>query len=126
VRKGLVVAGSVLFGSVYLTTLLAAPLGNVGEASCAGGVCSAVSRPAKLLILPVAGPFTLLGATDETGAVFLVLDGVLQAGGVAMLAAGLAVPKTMLVQSDAHNVTWMPAPMTFGARSAGLGVIGAF
>jgi hypothetical protein len=122
IRTGLVIAGAVTFGVVYLTTAL------VGAA--VGDICSATNSSctsAKLLLIPVAGPFTLIGpGAGATGDFFLVLDGLAQAGGLAMFIAGLAAPRTVLKRNDVGKVTITPKPMTFGTHGSGFGVTGTF
>ena len=128
IRAGLVIGGSVLFGTVYvITALVGATLGDVGSASCTHGVCGADTRPGKLLLLPVFGPFTLMGATTSIDNGFLFFDGFLQASGTAMIAVGLAAKKTVLVRTRQQSeVRWLPVPVTFGPKSAGIGVAGVF
>ncbi len=129
IRKGLVIGGAVTFGVVYLLTALAgAVTSDVGDVTCGSG-CSGGTRSAKLLLIPVGGPFALVGATGSaTADFFLVLDGVAQAGGLAMLIAGLAAPQPILVRDVAKNVDLklMPTPMMFGATGAGFGLRGTF
>ncbi len=127
IRKGLVIGGAVTFGVVYLLSALAgAVTSDVGDVTCGNG-CSSGTRSAKLLLIPVGGPFALVGASSSaTGNFFLVLDGVAQVGGLAMLIAGLAAQESVLVHDVAKNVKIMPAPMTFGATGAGLGLVGTF
>jgi len=123
VRKGLIIGGAVTFGVVYLLTALTGAV--VNDVSVATG---GTGRSAKLLLIPVAGPFTLLGTTvSAAGQFLLVLDGVAQAGGLAMLVAGIAAPKTVLIRNDlAKKFEIRPTPMTFGAQSAGFGFVGKF
>jgi hypothetical protein len=117
IRTGLVVAGAVTFGSLYLiTALTGALISDVGG----GG-------DGKLLLIPVAGPFCLLGAgAGATADLFLVLDGLAQAGGIAMFIAGLAAPRTVLKRNDVSKVTITPKPMTFGTHGSGFGFSGTF
>jgi hypothetical protein len=130
IRTGLVIGGAVTFGVVYLITALTGALvSDIGSAVCStgDGSCSQGTRSAKLLLIPVAGPFTLLGASSSaTGNFFLVLDGLAQAGGVAMLVAGIAAPRTVLARNDVSLLTLAPKPMTFGLHGAGMGLQGSF
>jgi hypothetical protein len=66
-----------------------------------------------------------MGAADPStsGMMILALDGIGQAGGLAMLVAGLAAPKTVLVRQGDLEVR--VAPMVAGGRS-GLGLVGSF
>jgi hypothetical protein len=127
IRKGLVIGGAVTFGVVYLLTAIAgAVVSDVGDATCGNTTCPG-TRSGRLLLIPVAGPFALLGATGSaTANLGLVLDGLLQAGGVAMLIGGLAAPKTVLVRDDVSKVKIMPKPMIFGQNGAGVGLAGSF
>ena len=114
IRTGLVVGGAVLFGVLWLTS------------ASIGAVASDVgSRTGKLLIIPAVGPFTLVPSGYATADLFLVLDGICQIGGIAMLVAGLAAQKTVLVR-DIAGLKIQPTPMTFGAGSGGFGFRGTF
>lgn len=117
IRRGLVVGGVVTFGVTYLTTAL------VG----AGLTDSDVSGVTPLFV-PVIGPFITIGTAhaSSTGAFFLIVDGLAQAAGVAMFAAGVALPKTMQVRNDMARPSMRAVPMTFGASSAGIGLVGRF
>jgi hypothetical protein len=125
IRKGLVIGGAVLFGSMYLISVMTAA---IAQDTCKA--TSACSNPLTPLFIPVAGPFVQLGNTggSATAAVFLVLDGLAQAGGVAMFIAGLAAPKTVLVRNDLAKtkVHVMPVPMALGNNAPGFGFVGAF
>ncbi len=116
IRTGLVVAGAVTFGSVWLLNALVASIGidiNQGQAIP--------------LFIPVVGPFIAMGtfrSLQATDAFFLVLDGLVQAGGVAMLVAGIAVPKHQLVRNRYASML-TPMPMSFGNGSVGIGFGGA-
>lgn len=118
IRKGLVIGGAVTFGVLYLLSAISGAIASDSGA-----------KDGRLLFIPVAGPFTLLGSgTPATAAVFLVIDGIAQAGGIAMFVAGLAAPKTVLVRNDLGKSTFSitPTPMTFGNNSAGFGFSGKF
>lgn len=88
---GLIVAGSVVFGVPYLVTLFA------GLICSAPRLCGDPTLP--WLMMPLAGPLIVLGSprtATETYPV-LILDAVLQVGGVAMLIAGAAAQRAVLV-----------------------------
>lgn len=126
IRKGLVIGGSVLFGTVYLISALT---GAAVSDVCTASGSASCGRSAKLLFIPVVGPFTMLGnTTSALGNFALVLDGLAQAGGVAMLIAGIAAPKTVLVRNDLAKpkLEISPVPMSFGSNSAGFGFVGRF
>ncbi len=119
-RVGLIAGGATMFGVPYLISVL------VGAGGADSGCCNA-------MYIPVLGPFIQMGSLhsgdsslDATGGVFLAIDGLLQAAGVAMFIYGIAVPKTVLVRNDLgalKNVT--PAPMV-GKNFAGVGLTGQF
>ncbi len=116
-RKGLVIGGAVVFGSVWLLNALVASIGidtNQGQAAP--------------LFVPIVGPFIAMGTFRSLQALdtfFLALDGLTQAGGAAMLIIGLAVPTHQLTRNRYASGPWiLPMPMSFGAGSAGLGLVG--
>ncbi|XXY51261.1 hypothetical protein WME91_08975 [Sorangium sp. So ce269] len=117
VRKGLVISGAIVFGTVYLFTAI--------------GGADAVYRGSSgyaALFVPCAGPFLTLATTrqDSLERMGLVLDGLVQVTGVALLLPGLLVPRTVLVRDDVSKAFVLPAPMSFGPSSAGLGLVGRF
>jgi hypothetical protein len=120
VRKGLVIAGSILFGTAWIPTTV---------------VVSLAGTP--LGVIPVFGPFVVAGqngsgsndGVNNLGAVtqaWLVIDGLQQGAGLAMLIVGLVGKEPILLRSDVQQARtwWMPKPMTFGATGGGLGVVG--
>jgi len=112
VRKGLVIGGAVTFGSMYLLTALTAAAINDSRGSANG----------SLLYIPVAGPFLYLGeAGSQSGKLVLIIDGVAQAAGAAMLIAGIAAPKTIAVRNDLAKIEITPV---LGPGSAG--IVGTF
>ncbi|WP_437821250.1 PEGA domain-containing protein [Sorangium sp. So ce1078] len=110
-RSGLITAGATVFGITYT------PLSLSGSVS-----------GYEILALPVAGP--LIHAAQVDGADgFFVVDGILQAAGLAMLASGILFPKTTLVREDVAR----SGPRLLGASPARLGrgglgvqVVGSF
>lgn len=120
IRKGLVIGGAVLFGSTYLLSALSAAL--ITDASNATGSSSS----AGALFIPVVGPFVEIGQVhgDATASLFLVLDGLCQAGGVTMFAIGLASPRTELVRNDfGFNMHFAPI---VSKDYSGMGLVGKF
>ena len=74
------------------------------------------------MYVPVAGPFLYLGeAGGESGKLVLIIDGLAQAAGAAMLIAGLAAPKTIAVRNDLAKIEITPV---LGPGSAG--IVGTF
>jgi hypothetical protein len=130
IRTGLVVAGAVTFGVTYLTTaLIGAAVSDVRTAT------GSFDRSSKLLMIPLFGPFTLLGSTvSATGQLGLVLDGLVQAAGIGMFVTGLVWPKLTLVPAgygenkvDAPpKLEITPMPMPMGVAGGGMGLVGKF
>jgi len=113
-RVGLVAGGASMFGATYLISIL---VGSVMQDTSGHNGYS--------LLIPVAGPFVEMRYSGYASVdVVLALDGLAQAAGLAMLIAGIAAPKTVLVR-DFAGVTLMPKPI-FGQNSAGFGLAGAF
>jgi hypothetical protein len=116
VRKGLVIAGSIMFGVAWVPTAVmmsfAAPIG----------------------ILPVFGPFVVAaqtGSSEGGGGVvtfWLVFDGLQQAVGLGLLIGGVSGRETVLLRDDVQTAKtkpwWLPKPMAFGPRGGGLGFVG--
>src|ERR1700722_12654900 len=119
IRKGLVIGGAVMFGTLYLLSALVAAAGS--DSSSNGGNAEAAPW------IPGGGPFIQMTSTSSSVAnVFLAIDGLGQAGGLAMLIYGLAAPKTVLVRNDLGGLHITPMPMTFGRNGEGLGLVGTF
>lgn len=113
-RKGLVIGGAVMFGTMYLLTALGAAI-----ASDAGSNATA-------LWVPAVGPFIQMGqSSSATGAFLLALDGVVQVGGLAMFTIGLAAPRTEVVRNDVGSLTIKVSPIVAG-DSRGMGLVGTF
>ena len=92
-RKGLVIAGSIVFGTFYLFTVAGATAAESSQA------------PWGALYVPVLGPFIVAAAGDFRGdsqivRPLFVLDGIIQAGGAAMLIAGIVAKQKVLVRED--------------------------
>lgn len=123
VRKGLVIGGAVTFGVMYLFTALAGAIASdVSEAT------SGSSGDTVPLFIPVIGPFIAIGTLHPgtTGGFFLALDGIAQAGGLAMFIAGLAAPRPVQVRNDVGKSFVRPTPMMVGGTSPGFGLVGKF
>jgi hypothetical protein len=105
-RKGLVAAGAALFGSFWLLSALVA----AGEQDAADLVHR--DNPASALYIPAFGPFIQMGKSGNgaTENLALALDGVVQAGGIAMFIYGLTTPKTVLIRNDLGKPTILPTP----------------
>jgi len=116
VRKGPIIAGSVLFGVFYGLSSFSA---SVGQDSSSGR-----SNPVASLYIPVIGPFAQLFQTHSaTGDYFLVVDGGAQAAGVILFIYGMTSPRPLLVRND---LAFTVAPMKLGRDGNGLGFVGRF
>lgn len=128
IRKGLVIGGAVTFGTMWL---LSVAVGAVAmeieeEDDEWGGDSDGVSpTDAGMLMIPVGGPFISIATYEASagGAVLLVIDGIAQAGGLAMLIVGLAAKKDVLVRTGDVEMTVTPM---VGQGRTGLGVLGRF
>ena len=119
-RKGLVVGGAVTFGCLYLISLL------IAAANTDAAKADNRSSEADALYIPAIGPFVQMARTSSaTANVFLALDGIAQAGGIAMFVAGISMPKTVLVRDASTSPTLHLAPLV-GRGSTGLAVMGTF
>ncbi|WP_437972073.1 PEGA domain-containing protein [Sorangium sp. So ce260] len=98
-RKGLITAGATIFGITYTT---------VSATGSALGY--------EVLAVPVAGPL-IHAAQVDGGEGFFVVDGILQAAGLAMVVSGILFPKTTLVREDVAR----SGPRLLGASPARLG-----
>lgn len=115
-RKGLVVWGAVLFGSVYGTGII-----GVGGNAFGGG-----PGRESWLLLPGIGPLVLMAqTTNPAGDVGLAVDALAQLSGVAMFVYGVAAPKDVLVYHVGSGVSLSLAPV-LGTGRSGLGLVGQF
>jgi len=126
-RMALVAGGSVIFGITYtpeavLTLILAVNARGVSPSSDVASAFFALGS------LPVLGPFVLAAASggDPLATTLLAADGLAQAGGLAMLVAGLVLRRPVLVRDQAAALHVLPAPMSFGRHGAGFGLTGTF
>lgn len=115
-RIGLVVAGAVTFGSVWLLTAMVGTL--AGSDYYRSG-----SQPELWLVAPVLGPFAYLAADNNVssvGAFWLVFDGLVQGAGLAMLIAGIARPGQYLAYDRVAHVapSWSITPGLAGLPGA--------
>jgi hypothetical protein len=119
-RRGLVVAGSVLFAAMYTPVVV----GGIAEASNGGG-----DRKHAVMAVPVVGPIVELGNIGSCSycgpaalaLAGLVIDGIAQGAGLVMLIVGIARPETVLVRNDAAALRVVPVPsVQVGARGGAL------
>ncbi len=127
-RLGLVVTGAALGGAAYGFAVL-------------GAVDTAFEDKSGFLPIPLAGPWLMLAAggardkrcppddaqcedeNNQMERVVLVLDGLAQATGVALLAAGFAFPRKRL---ELSGLDVRVLPTAFGWHGYGAAVVGAF
>lgn len=115
-RRGPIIAGSVLFGTFYVTSVL------VG-----GGGQTAGDRSLGWLYLPALGPFIeLSNSSTALGTVTLILDGAAQSAGLALLIWGITSPAPILVKNQISAPRVMPVPMMLGRNASGMGLVGMF
>ena len=120
----LIIAGSIVFGGAYLTT--AGIAGYANALNCSGKTsCSGLYWP---WYVPAIGPFIYFGvANSQDAALFsplLILSGLAQCGGLAMLIAGAVVRRKVPVYADEPlHVTVAPY---VSPTSAGLQALATF
>ncbi len=113
--RTLVVTGSVLFGTTYLASL-------IGGATVVAGSSSDAKSFAPMFA-PLVGPFITIGTVSASGAgaLWLVLDGLAQTAGVAMLVSGMVLEEKYLERVATGQATALERlahPQVFvGARS---------
>jgi hypothetical protein len=115
-RRGPIIAGSILFGITYTTTVLsAAALRDAGNSTYGW------------LYLPAIGPLIdLTNSGSATASTFLVLDGLAQSAGLALLIWGLTSPSPVIVRNQIDAPRVMPAPILFAHGGSGFGLVGMF
>jgi hypothetical protein len=89
---GLVIAGAITFGASYIG-------GALSLAACSGIVTTSCTPGMGWLLVPVVGPFIAVGFAQTTESrALLVIDGVAQAAGLAMMLGGIFTARTVLVE----------------------------
>ncbi len=115
--RSLLIGGSVTFGTTYLVSLI------FGAALAAGGVSD--GQRYLPLVAPIVGPFITIGTVGSgAGTPVLVLDGLLQLGGMTLLLCGAAMDEKFLQHTAppadrALDVLLHPAPI-LTSRGGGL------
>jgi hypothetical protein len=115
--KSLLIAGSITFGTTYLASVLA------GATVLANGLQD--GKAASPLFAPVVGPFITIGTAGSGGATpLLVLDGLVQLGGIVMLICGAAIEEKYLQRYAAGEASPLEAlvhpDVILGPRYGGL------
>ena len=113
IRKGLVIGGAATMGGLWLISVVVGALAvSIEEADDAvqspGEINTVTPEDWYPMFAPVVGPFITIATVDAAGGglAFLLIDGIGQAGGLAMLIAGLAAQETYL----------RPAPYGYGIQ----------
>jgi hypothetical protein len=115
-NMGLVIAGASVLGGSYL--FFGFMPGAIATASCGNNTGCDTLWP---LFIPIAGPFIEIARAGTSYAPLLVLDGLAQASGLALLIAGLATTHKVPVYSERAMV--LPFSTAGGA---GLRAVGRF
>jgi hypothetical protein len=126
-RLGLVISGAIVFGVSYV--FHAALVSPFGGWSIDYGDNPQWSDFRWMGAIPVAGPWLQLAAkptapTDDGWTTYLVVDGLLQAGGLTMLILGLVLRQEVGGYAEA-DPSIMIAPMV-GQNASGLTAFGRF
>ena len=132
-RKGLVIGGAVTLGAVWVVNVLVTSIAiSIEEAdedlsSSTGSVDTVKPEDWAPLYVPVAGPFIAMATLKASGSgiAVLAIDGVAQAGGLAMLIAGVATEKTVLVRDYSTGFEMSATPVVAGDFQ-GVGITGKF
>jgi hypothetical protein len=118
-RIGLAAAGGSIFGGVYLMTVL---FTSTFDNLCSSSSTSQCNRHWPMYI-PVIGPFidipNIINYTSPGMVPLVVLDGLAQAAGIAMLIGGLATKKRVPVYAE--QVSFMPMATPGGGGIAAMG-----
>jgi len=133
-RVGMIIGGAVITGVMWGFTALGAAVYHAGDTAVdnVGQSIGAKSNVTNVtaLYIPVAGPFVQVaitgGSSFEKG--LLLVDGVIQLGGAAMLLYGILVPREYLASGEkaaTNKGTFMVAP-TLSRGQTGLGLVGTF
>ena len=119
IRTGLVVSGGVTFTVAWLVSIFVAAGIGTQEVETSTGLEE--SRGNRALYAPIVGPFIAIGTLHDPGAagIFtLVVDGVTQNAGVAMIFAGLFAREQLLVRQQKKRVELVPWPGGLTLRGA--------
>lgn len=116
-RTGLIGGGAGLLGGTWFVSLMVGLIGDGANNPGDGGWAA--------LYVPVAGPWIAIDTlhSDGTGTPFLVLDGVAQLGGAAMIVLGAVLQEKRLVRDDISKSTVTVTPYV---SPRGFGLTGTF
>jgi hypothetical protein len=126
IRKGLVIGGATTFGALWLVTIVA----GAGLADDVNSYSREQTEDYVPLFVPLVGPFIAIGTlnAEGVGTALLMIDGLAQTAGLAMLIAGVAAKKDVFVRDfsmGGHKVTVEAQPLV-GYNAGGLSLTGTF
>ncbi len=140
-HSGFIAGGATMFGVSYGLSVATGALAqavisgaNASHSAEWGCTPNCSTSAADVFFIPVVGPFVLAGSAAQgpQGAPLTAIaltDGLLQAGGLAMLIYGLAAPAPPVLVKDrpakSAGFTFTPAPVVGNGR-AGMGLVGTF
>lgn len=122
-HRGLIIGGAATLGGLWLLSVM---IGSAVDSLNRGytGDSTSVAWP---LYIPVFGPFIGLGVFDNTsgsGTFILLLDGLAQAGGAAMIIGGALTTQKRLIRTAQDKPTWTVLPHPMGTQGMGLSLVG--
>jgi hypothetical protein len=118
-RLGPVIAGATVLGVLWGISALTGAIGY--------DTTTPHDSDYLWLYMPVAGPFfELSNSTTASASVVLVIDGLAQTAGAALLIYGLTSPVSRLTRNDVGSLHVLPIPMAMGRNAGGLGLVGTF
>lgn len=117
---GPIIGGSILFGTMYAFSAFAGLVGEVSRSFVYDGPRDTTSYGS--LFIPAVGPFMQLGRSSSSGAAsaILLVDGVAQCAGLALLGYGIFSKRTIFVRQDVAL-----APV-IGGGTTGAALVGTF
>ncbi len=130
IRKGLVIGGAVTLGALWLVSVVVAGFAVSIEEADDATIDSNGLGPEDFypLFIPAAGPFITIATTEASGAglAFLLIDGIGQAGGLAMLIAGLAAQETYIRPVPQYGELTVEVQPIVAPGFTGMGLTGTF
>ncbi len=122
---GLIISGAVLLGAGWIGNIIPGLFAGIGSSSSDWNAFRGTS------VIPVLGPWIQLAVkptsfrNDDWGG-WLIVDGALQAAGLALLIIGLATPRTETVYADRESGFELAVVPTVGSSQWGLAAVGRF